>query len=147
MLATNKPLMDQAFNKLCIKGNGSASSAKSAGAIYKAAYMAYYEKNAANLPKNDPNDKDILNNLKNQGLTIEDVKKKLENDSHDFASLFTDAMSECLKEISNQIDAHIKSAQIDIMVPALLPTIISPMGPCTGSLSISKATGAQITIS
>ena len=55
-------------------------------------------------------------------------------------------MNDILKEVSTQIDTHVKSAQININVPALLPTIISPMGPCSGSLTINEMTGAQISI-
>jgi hypothetical protein len=146
MLSVNKPLMDAAFNKLCIKGTGTYTSAKSAGTIYKAAYEAYYNKAAEKLPKSDPDDKDLQDKLRSEGLLVNDIKKQLEDDAHDFASLFADAMKECLKEVSTQIDAHIKSASINITIPALLPTIISPMGPCTGSLTIGEATGAIINI-
>lgn len=146
MLSVNKPLMDAAFSKLCVKGSGSETSAKSAGVVYKAAYEAYYKKAAEKLPKSDPDDEDIRNDLKAKGMLVDDIKKQLEADAHDFASLFTDAMKECLNEISTQIDAHVKSASINITVPALLPTIISPMGPCSGSLAISETTGAVISI-
>ena len=46
MLSVNKPLMDAAFSKLCVKGSGTKESANTAGAIYKAAYNAYYKKAA-----------------------------------------------------------------------------------------------------
>ena len=48
--------------------------------------------------------------------------------------------------LANEIDKHIKSMMLTITVPALLPTIISPTGPCSGSLTISEATGAKISI-
>jgi hypothetical protein len=46
-----------------------------------------------------------------------------------------------------QITNHIKTAQIDITIPTLPPTITSPMGPCSGSLIISNTAGAKIVIS
>jgi hypothetical protein len=146
MLSVNKPLMDAAFSKLCIKGSGTSAAANSAGAIYKAAYKAYYDKTASRMPDSDPADADIKADLASKGLLVSDVKRELENDAHEFASLFTDAMDEILKEISKQIDAHVKAASINIVVPALMPTIVSPMGPCSGSLTISETMGAQITI-
>jgi hypothetical protein len=138
--------MDAAFNKLCIKGSGTKESADSAGSIYKAAYHAYYDKAAEKLPASNPTDPDIVEDLASKGLLTENIKLQLQSDAHDFASLFADAMSDILKEVSTQIDSHIKSAQINIVVPALQPTIVSPVGPCTGSLVISETAGAQISI-
>ena len=145
MLSVNKPLMDAAFNKLCIKGTGTYTSAKSAGTIYKAAYEAYYNKAAEKLPKSDPDDKDLQDKLRSEGLLVNDIKKQLEDDAR-FCFAFCRCNERVLKRVSTQIDAHIKSASINITIPALLPTIISPMGPCTGSLTIGEATGAIINI-
>ena len=141
MLATNKPLMDAKFDMLVKKG--SAMTPDIGGAVYKAAYHAYIDNSLKKLENTSCSDEDLAPLVKAE---IEKAKNELRNEAHDFASLFTDAMSECLKEISTQIDTHIKSAQIDITTP-VLPTVISPMGPCSGTLTISSITGAQINIS
>lgn len=149
MLSVNKPLMDAAFNSLCIKGSGSESAAKSAGIVYKSAYEAYYKKIAENLPTSDPSDPDVAAKLKSDGLSVDDIKKKLEKEAHDFASLFADAMKECLSEVSNQIDAHVKAVANGLtitMMPQGLATVVSPMGPCTGSMVIKNGATASVVI-
>ena len=145
MLSVNKNVMDSKFDMLSKKG--SATAPDTGGAMYKAAYHAYYDKTYERLMKTeDPDDADLKADLASKGLLKKDNIEKLQKEAHEFASYFADAMKECLDEISTQVDQHIKSAQINITIPALTPTIISPTGPCTGSLIISEMTGAQITI-
>lgn len=145
MLSVNKPIMDAKFSMLSKKGTADAPD--TGGAIYKAAYHAFFDKTYDRLKKtSDPTDLDLYESLKTNNMLKDDNIKKLKEEAHDFASFFADAMDEILKEISSQVDSHIKSASINISVPALLPTIISPMGPCSGSLSISESTGAIINI-
>jgi hypothetical protein len=146
MLSTNKQIMDSKFDMLSKKG--SAAAPDTGGAIYKAAYHAYYDKTYERInATEDPTDEDIKADLASRGMLKQNNIEKLKNEAHEFASLFADAMKECLDEISTQVDQHIKAAQINIVIPALTPTIVSPTGPCTGSLIISESTGAQITIS
>ena len=141
MLATNKPLMDAKFDMLVKKGTALAPDV--GGAIYKAAYHAYLDNSLKKIDSVSCSDDDLKPLVKAE---TEKAKIELKNEAHDFAVFFADAMSEILKEISTQIDSHIKSAQIDITTP-VLPTVTSPMGPCSGTLTISKMTGANITIS
>ena len=147
MLEVNKPLMDSAFNNLCMKGT--ASNPDAGGTIYKAAYHAYYDKAADRLPKTDPNDKDICTTLSEEGLTVSNIELQLKNDAHDFASLFADSMNEILKEVSTQIDNHVKAVADGLlitMLPQGISTIVSPVGPCTGSMIIQNNSTANIQI-
>lgn len=145
MLSVNKPLMDTKFSMLAKKGTAKAPD--TGGAIYKAAYHAYFDKTYNKLMEtSDPSDTDLYNKLRSEKMLKNDNIDKLREEAHDFASFFADAMDEILKEVSTQVDAHIKAASININVPALLPTIISPMGPCSGSLTIGETTGAIINI-
>jgi hypothetical protein len=147
MLKVNKPLMDQAFEKLCLKG--SAQAPDSGGTIYKAAYHAYYDKSAEKLPKSDPTDQDIMPVLTATNATAAQIKLQLQNDAHEFASLFADSMNDILKEVSNQIDAHVQAIADGIiitMLPQGIATIVSPVGPCSGSMVIQNNSTAQIEI-
>ena len=133
MLSVHKPIMDAAFAKLTVPGN--ALTPDIGGAIYKAAYHAYYDVGEKRI-----NDCDAI---EDPDLAADAIARKqealmdLKNDSHMFATAFNDAMKECLKEISNQIDDHIKSMMLTINIPAVLPTLVSPVGPVTGALTIS----------
>ena len=52
-----------------------------------------------------------------------------------------------LETISNEIDGHVKAVAnglIITMLPQGLATIISPMGPCTGSMIIQNGSTANI---
>lgn len=146
MLSTNKPLMDNKFAMLAKKG--SASAPDTGGTIYKAAYHAFYDKTYERLMETeDPEDADIKADLASKGMLKADNIKNLQKEAHDFASYFADAMKDILDEISTQVDNHIKQAMITINVPVLPPTLVTAMGPVTGSLIVSETTGAQITIS
>jgi hypothetical protein len=141
MLAVNKPLMEAKFSQML---------AEESGMLYKAAKEAHY---AASKYNYDTQIKEynagIDKSLPPMGDADSDTKKKWEDTAKEFAKAFVTALKNAGFDstLADEIDNHVKSAQIDITVPALLPTIISPMGPCTGSLSISTATGAQIMIS
>lgn len=136
MLSANKPLMINVLNSLITPSEGYP--------LYDAAYNAYYESNKCNFDTvsidEDPNG--IANNA------ASDINKLITDRSKIFAKTFCEHLQNngFMDSIAEEIDNHIKSMLITINVPALLPTIVSPMGPCTGSLTISEATGAQITI-
>lgn len=148
MLSTNKPKMDKAFKELCKKG--SAENPDSGGAIYKAAYHAYYDKTKEKLPTADPEDSDLKNVLIEKSATTNHIDKQLKDDSHEFASLFADAMDEILIEVSTQIDAHIKSIDFTLVEPVPNITsgtaLVTAAGPATGSISINTTTGSKLTI-
>ena len=138
-LAASKTAMDTKFNLLTKKGTAQVPDA--GGAIYKAAYHAYYDK-IAEFIGDDPTDPDILSTLSQQGKLKVNNIKNLQNDAHEFASLFADAMKECLDEVSNQIDSHIKSMIINITTPVPNPTtgttLIAGSIPVTGSVVMTN---------
>lgn len=138
MLSTNLIVLKNNLNKLL-------SVPPVEGPVYKAAYNAYYNvtKTEIDTDNDDPDIKPVLLQKK------QECEQKMKDDAKQFATDFCNILKDegVMETIADEINNHIKSAQIDITVPALLPTIISPMGPCTGSLSIGTATGAQIIIS
>lgn len=143
MLATNKPLMQKVFSDMITDKTGM---------LYKAAYDAYYDTTEYNYNEQQKNISSYLaNNVVGGSDAVLDPpdKRKWEEEAKVFASSFVKALRDAKFDstLADEIDKHVKSAQIDIAVPALQPTIVSPMGPCSGSLLISTATGAQITIS
>jgi hypothetical protein len=135
MLSTNLPLMKQKFSSMLTDNTGM---------FYKAAYEAYLESMSDQKPivSNDPDISAIIDdaNAKMNKLKIEK--------SEAFAKAFVKSLRNSNFDdlLANEIDKHIKSMMLTITVPALLPTIISPAGPCSGSLTISEATGAKISI-
>ena len=137
-LAANKQLMDTKFGLLAQKG--SAQLPDTGGAIYKAAYHAYYDKMAERI-EDDPTDPDILQSLTEQQMLKVNNIQKLQNEAHDFASFFADGMKECLDEISAQIDAHIKSMMINIVTAAPGPSgtvLACGVGPVTGTVAMNN---------
>jgi hypothetical protein len=140
MLSTNKLLMDQKLTALYDS------------AFRQAAYNAYYNTNnkpTGSIEFDADDDPNIIAQTKAK-LSEGEIKreKDLKTDSNKFADEFVKQLksAKLLETLSDEIDGHIKSMMLTINIPALLPTIISPMGPCTGTLTISEATGAQITI-
>lgn len=154
MLSANKSIMDTSFESLARTGTYDKTS-PNGGVIYNTVFENYFdnkkkraEETLENMIKSINDDDD----RKNPGCAFEsklseDDIENIKKESHEIADAVARAMNECLKEISNQIDKHIKAMTLNINIPTLLPTIISPMGPCTGALQISEATGATITIS
>ena len=143
MLATNKPMMQKVFSDMITDKTGM---------LYKAAYNAHYDTSEHIYNEQQKSIAEYLSNNKISGsdATIEEPdKSKWEADAKVFASSFVKALRDANFDsiLADEIDKHVKSAQIDITVPVLPPTITSPMGPCTGSLMISQSTGAQIIIS
>lgn len=138
MLTTNIIVLKQNLNKLL------DTPPIAEGVFYKAAYDAYY--NLINVDIDATNDDSDLAPIVAEGKIACEQKKK--DDAKQFATDFCNGLKEggFMDTIADEVDKHIKSAQIDIVVPVLPPTIVSPTGPCTGSLTISKSTGAQISI-
>lgn len=131
MLSTNKPLMDQNFKALY-------------NVFKDAAYEAYYEANKPIKPAPDPTD--TSGNLKkNSDNAYNELEKKVKESAETFSSTFVKKLKnkKLLESISDEIDTHVKSLTLMITAqPTALATIISPMGPCTGSLILSDATAA-----
>lgn len=149
-LAANKQIMDAKFKKLTMKG--SPQYPDTGGTIYKAAYHAYYDKLYEQLSnQTDPTDPDVYEQVASSGMLKANIVAGLQKDAHNFASLFADAMKECLDEVSTQIDAHIKSMMINIVTPAPNPSngtvLACSVGPVTGSIAannISSSGGITI---
>lgn len=137
MLSTNIINLKQNLNKLL-------SIPPEEGPVYKAAYNAYYDISDFNIGTSE--DEDIKSILENTAKQCEEKRKE---DSDTFAKSFCKTLIEndFMNVIADEIDKHIKSAVININVPVIPPTLVSPTGPVTGSLIISEATGAEITIS
>jgi hypothetical protein len=141
MLSVNLPVLKQNLNALIEIPPVSES------VMYKAAYNAYYNVNKSSLDFNvDVIDTDLLPDVLKQ-------QQKCEEQLKINAKIFAEELCKELKNgkfmdtIAEQITNHIKTAQIDITIPTLPPTITSPMGPCSGSLIISNTAGAKIVIS
>lgn len=138
MLATNLPVLKQKLNELIKDSKG--------GAFYDAAFEAYYTliKSAAE-DINIGSDSDLIPIIQEQKLKCE---KKAKEDAESFAKIFCSELKKAnfMNIIADEFNNHIKSAQIDITTP-VLPTVTSPMGPCSGTLTISIANGANINIS
>lgn len=134
MLSTNINIMKSNLNKL-LDDNGP---------VYNAAYDAFYNTiNIDNVNIDDPDFAELVSSGNSKR------KQQLEKDAKKFAKNFCDGLKSggLMNSIADEIDKHIKQAMITINVPAIPPTLISPIGPVTGSLIISEATGAKITIS
>lgn len=135
MLSTNLPLMKQKFSSMLTDNTGM---------FYKAAYEAYLESMSDQKP--------IVSNDPDISAIIDDANAKMDKLKIEKSEAFAKAFVKSLRNsnfddlLANEIDKHIKSMMLTITVPALLPTIISPTGPCSGSLTISEATGAKISI-
>lgn len=133
MLSTNLPLLKQNLNKLL------SVPPANEGPVYKAAYDAYF--NVTNVEVDAENDD---NDLK---ATVEEAKQSIEQKVKDDAKKFATDFCNGLKDngfmdtIADEVDGHIKSIKLLItMMPQGIATIISPMGPCSGSMVIDDST-------
>lgn len=134
MLSQNKPLMDQKLIALYDK------------ALYNAAYKAQLKQAGYDDVVKNINAMDIDNSIKPDANTI---KKDIETNAKKFADEFVKQLKDAnfLETISNEIDGHVKAVAnglIITMLPQGLATIISPMGPCTGSMIIQNGSTANI---
>ena len=141
MLATNLPIMKQNLNKLL-------DVPPVEGPVYKAAYNAYYEANKAETVSYSSDDDPLGNQTTESAKIVADINNNIDKCADKFAKEFCKQLKQngFMNAIADEIDGHIKAMKLMINIPTLLPTIISPMGPCTGALSITEETGAQIQI-
>lgn len=133
MLSANLPLLKQNLNNLL------SVPPANEGPVYKAAYDAYF--NVTNVEVDTENDD---NDLK---TTVEEAKQSIEQKVKDDAKKFATDFCNGLKDngfmdtIADEVDGHIKSIKLLItMMPQGIATIISPMGPCSGSMVIDDST-------
>lgn len=138
MLAANLPILKQKLNQLIKDSKG--------GAFYDAAYAAYYSLiKSASGNINIGSDSDLMPLIQEHKLECEQQAKK---DAESFAKTFCSELKKAkfMDIIADEVDTHIKTAQIDITTP-ILPSVTSPVGPCSGTLTISITNGASIIIS
>lgn len=134
MLSANKPLMDQKFNALYDS------------AFRQAAYNAYYNTHDKPTPVVDFNtdDPDLIKQANDRiNTNKKDFEKDLKKDANKFADEFVNQLksAKLLETLSDEIDSHIKAMKLVItMLPQGIATLVSPMGPCTGSMIISDET-------
>ena len=133
MLSENKEIMQQNLNSL-LNINGP---------FYNAAYNAMLAVipepiNANEIEFDDTGDMaSLLNDV------IKQQKDKRINDAKEFAKEFVNSLKEgeFMDVIADEVDKHIKSAYINItMLPQGLNSIVSPTGPCSGTLVINNST-------
>lgn len=133
MLAQNIILLKQNLNKLLM------TPPVGEGPVYKAAYDAYF--NVTNVEIDSENDDVDL-----QPIIAESKQKceqKVKDDAKKFATDFCNGLKDngFMDTIADEIDAHIKSAKLLItMLPQGIATIVSPVGPCSGSMVIDDTT-------
>ena len=141
MLATNLPIMKQNLNKLL-------DVPPVEGPVYKAAYNAYYEANKAETVSYSSENDPLGNQTTESAKIVADINNNIDKCADKFAKEFCKQLKQngFMNAIADEIDGHVKAIKLMINIPTLLPTIISPMGPCTGALSITEETGAQIQI-
>ena len=141
MLATNLPIMKQNLNKLL-------DVPPVEGPVYKAAYNAYYEANKAETVSYSSENDPLGNQTTESAKIVADINNNIDKCADKFAKEFCKQLKQngFMNAIADEIDGHIKAIKLMINIPSLLPTIISPMGPCIGALSITEETGAQIQI-
>lgn len=85
--------------------------------------------------------KETVNKTNNS--TIDDfVQKEIDDIAKRFGKKFGDVFSkEISADLAKEIMLYIQKSEIMITcMPQALATIVSPMGPCTGSLLINKGT-------
>lgn len=139
MLKTNILSLKNNLNKLLSTTEGSE------GPVYKAAYNAYFNaiNSEINSESNDSDAKTALESAKTE------LAQNIKDKSKQFAIDFCNGLKEnnFMETIADEVDSHIKSMKIVATVlPQGLATIISPAGPCTGSLVIDDPTTATIEI-
>lgn len=142
-LAANKKLMDTSFSALVRKGTGNSNN-PDGGIVYNTVFDMYFTPKYEVLKDTeDPEDADVKAMMAAEKKLKQDNIDKLRKESHEFASAISDMMKECLDEISNQIDAHIKSMIINIMATTPGPSgtvLTGATGPVTGTIGANNLT-------
>ena len=132
MLGVNKPLMDQKLSALYDS------------AFKKAAYEAYLKASG-----HDDVDGEVAKMELQNKPNSNEIKDKMKSCANAFADEFVKQLknAKLLETISDEIDGHVKTVKdglIITMLPQGLATIVSPMGPCTGSMIIQNGSTANI---
>lgn len=136
MLSANLPKLKLDFNSLIAENNSP---------VYNAAYNAYYNISKSSMSTSNVDDEDL------KPMVDAETKKceqKMKDDAKQFANDFCKGLKDggFMDAIADGIDSHIKAITLMItMMPQGIATVISPVGPCTGSMVISDST-AQIQI-
>lgn len=154
MLSTNKPSMDNKLTKLYDVFEEAANYA-----FLSSSYSPLDIKIAKNSDEDgiyEPEAQKMINdhekNFKIENKLLNNISNKYNEKAVETAKKFAEEFVKQLKKgkvletISDEIDKHVKSIKLSISIPSLLPTIISPMGPCSGALTISEETGARINL-
>lgn len=129
-LEANKQLMDAEFDLL---------TTAQTGAIYKAAYDAYYNVAKSALSRSGTSiDSDLIATVDTE---IQKTELQLREDANKFATDFCNGISTMLDEIAKQIDAHCKSMIINVMTAAPGPSgtvLACGVGPVTGTIAANN---------
>lgn len=131
MLSTNKEILKTNLNNLI---------AENTSPMYKAAYNAYYNMTKANMQTIEVTDIDLQPIVEAELIKIE---QKIKDDANNFANDFCKTLKDggFMDTLADEIDNHVKAIKLLItMMPQGLATIISPMGPCSGSMVIDDTT-------
>ena len=131
MLSVNKPILKMNLNKLI---------AENTSPMYKAAYNAYYNMTKANMQSSEVTDTDLQPIVEAEKAKVE---QKMKADARNFANDFCKALKDggFMDTVADEIDNHVKAIKLLItMMPQGIATIVSPMGPCTGSMIIDDTT-------
>jgi hypothetical protein len=107
--------------------------------VYDAAYNAFYEANKGD--ENAVSAADDPNGI--AGGAVGKVNERMKTLAETFAKEFCNKLKDgkFMDSIADEIDKHIKSMELFISVlPTGIATVVSPVGPCTGAMIISKAT-------
>lgn len=131
MLSTNKEILKTNLNNLI---------AENTSPMYKAAYNAYYNMTKANMQTIEVTDIDLQPIVEAELIKIE---QKIKDNANNFANDFCKTLKDggFMDTLADEIDNHVKAIKLLItMMPQGLATIISPMGPCSGSMVIDDTT-------
>ena len=135
MLNVNLPLMKQNLAKLL------STPPTKKGPVYEAAYNAYYSIIDVDFDANTE-DTDLMPIVQEQKIKCEQKKK---DDADKFAKAFCEGLKSggFTDAIADEIDGHVKAIKLLItMMPQGIATIVSPAGPCTGSMIIDDTTAS-----
>ena len=131
MLSVNAPILKQKLNQLI---------ATNSSPMYDAAYNAYLNISKSNMNKVNVDDEDTKSIV---DAEVARCEQKMKDDARQFANDFCKGLKDggFMDTIADEIDGHVKAIKLMItMMPQGLASIISPMGPCTGSMIIDDTT-------
>lgn len=133
MLSTNKLVLENNLKNIFDKD----------GDLYKAAYNAHYT-TSEYIYASQQNDLFFNEDTKDIVISAsKDMKEKWKEAAKVFAENFTNTLisNNLHLKLADEIDKHIRSMQLSIVIqPQTLASIISPTGPCSGTLIINNET-------